>query len=877
MTPLEIIVDDAAIAVEPGQNLLAACLSAGRDLPYFCWHPAMGSVGSCRQCAVKLFKGPDDTTGQIVMACMTPVAEGMRVAIADTEATQFREAVVEAVLTNHPHDCPVCDVGGECHLQDMTALTGHHTRRYRFTKRTHLNQELGPFIRHEMNRCIGCYRCVRFYRDHAGGDDFGVFGANRNIYFGRAQPGTLESPFAGNLLEVCPTGVFTDKPFSARFRRKWDMRATPSVCAHCAVGCNITINEREGEFRRVVNRFNPEVNGYFLCDRGRFGMGFVAGERRLRQSRLQSRRGIAEPLSGDAAISTLATMLRQPGTIGIGSPRASMEANFALRQIVGPENFFAGVSDHESRILSEAVAILTETDVPIASLSEVEQADAILILGDDPADVAPRLALALRQALQRPTSTHLAARHIPAWQDEAVRALAQEFPIPLGILACLPTSFDTRATLLHRDDPDRVLDLAGAVIAHLDREGADSVPSSLAAMLRAGVTPLIVVGGGSANPSLLACAANIVTALRGIGREARLAIMLPEANSLGLGLLRPRPLAEAPSAVSEGRAAHVVILENDLSRHAADPALAAAATICTLDHVETATTTAADLVIATASLAESDGIFVNAEARAQPFFKAIYGATDPRPSWMVLRDAAIAADRLPPGCWPDQRALLAALAATIPTLAGCADALPVARTGLRPPSQPHRYSGRTAVTAHRDVREAAPPRDPTSTFATTMEGSRGEASPLNWAPGWNSGQASVKHRDGISGVRLFDERRAQPRYLPVSQSVAPVPGLWLLPRGRVFGSEELSGLSPAIIARMEQPVVTLHPDDATRLGLTAGTMADCSVDGASLRRRVEFDDRLPRMIAAVDVGFPGDGFAAFPGSGTIRAAAGDGT
>jgi ferredoxin len=134
-------------------------------------------------------------------------------------------------MTNHPHDCPVCEEGGHCHLQDMTVMTGHDKRRYRFTKRTHQNQDLGPFISHEMNRCIACYRCVRYYKDYAGGEDLGVYGAHDNVYFGRADGRhCLESEFSGNLTEVCPTGVFTDKTHSERYNRKWDMQFAPSIC-----------------------------------------------------------------------------------------------------------------------------------------------------------------------------------------------------------------------------------------------------------------------------------------------------------------------------------------------------------------------------------------------------------------------------------------------------------------------------------------------------------------------------------------------------------------------------------------------------------------------------------------------------------------------
>ena len=170
-----IYVDNQPYEVNPEQNLLQACLSLGFDLPYFCWHPALGSVGACRQCAVKQFKDENDTHGRIVMACMTPAAEGTRISIDDPEAVEFRAGIIEWLMLNHPHDCPVCDEGGECHLQDMTVMTGHDYRRYRFDKRTFRNQYLGPFVNHEMNRCIQCYRCVRFYRDYAGGDDLNAF------------------------------------------------------------------------------------------------------------------------------------------------------------------------------------------------------------------------------------------------------------------------------------------------------------------------------------------------------------------------------------------------------------------------------------------------------------------------------------------------------------------------------------------------------------------------------------------------------------------------------------------------------------------------------------------------------------------------------
>jgi NADH-quinone oxidoreductase subunit G len=276
LTMATIHVDGKEYDVDGADNLLQACLSLGLDIPYFCWHPALGSVGACRQCAVKQYQNAEDTRGRLVMSCMTPASDGTFISIDDAEAKQFRESVVEWLMTNHPHDCPVCEEGGNCHLQDMTVMTGHSFRKYRFSKRTHNNQELGPFISHEMNRCIACYRCVRYYKDYADGTDFGVYGAHDNVYFGRVESGTLESEFSGNLVEVCPTGVFTDKTHSERYNRKWDMQFAPSICQQCSAAA-ATSARASAMVNCVASKtaINGSVNHYFLCDRGRFGYGYV--------------------------------------------------------------------------------------------------------------------------------------------------------------------------------------------------------------------------------------------------------------------------------------------------------------------------------------------------------------------------------------------------------------------------------------------------------------------------------------------------------------------------------------------------------------------------------------------------------------------------
>ena len=430
-----IYIENKPYQVEDGQNLLNACLSLGFNIPYFCWHPAMHSVGACRQCAVKVFKDEKDTRGRIMMSCMTPAADGMRISIDDPEALEFRAGVIEFLMANHPHDCPVCDEGGECHLQDMTVMTGHNYRGFRFKKRTYRNQYLGPFLNHEMNRCIQCYRCVRFYRDYAGGRDFNVFGINNRVYFGRFKDGTLENEFSGNLVEICPTGVFTDKTLKKHYTRKWDLQTAPSVCVHCGVGCNTIPGERYGLLRRIHNRYNGEVNGYFLCDRGRYGYEFANSEKRIRKPLIRSDEGgPQEPTSKAQVLRHLQAVLKNSsGIIGIGSPRASLEANFALRTLVGAERFFAGMSDEEHRLVSLTLDIWQNGPARSPSLHDVQTADAVFVLGEDVTNVAPMLALALRQSVRQKPMVIPKELKCPMWSDAAVRQAVQSEKGPLFI------------------------------------------------------------------------------------------------------------------------------------------------------------------------------------------------------------------------------------------------------------------------------------------------------------------------------------------------------------------------------------------------------------------------------------------------------------
>lgn len=874
-------IDGREYEVDPRRNLLEVALEQGIDLPYFCWHPAMGSVGACRQCAVTQFRDENDTQGRVVMACMTPCADNSRFAVEHADAVEMREAVIELLMTNHPHDCPVCEEGGQCHLQDMTVMTGHNYRRYRYTKRTHRNQDLGPFIGHEMNRCIACYRCVRFYREYAGGTDLNVFGAHNHVYFGREADGTLESPFSGNLVEVCPTGVFTDKPYGESYTRKWDLQQAPSVCHHCAVGCNILPGERYGRIKRVENRYHGALNGYFLCDRGRYGYQYVNDEARPREATGRSAPGASEhALSADKAAQGLAAWIDAGRVIGIGSPRASLEANYALRELLGASNFYRGTRE-DAALDTLALSILAAGPARIASVRDIEQADAVLVLGEDLLQTSARIALAVRQSVRQHGFELADAAHVPRWQDHSVRLMAQTQNSPLYVLSAAPTGLDELARRCHRGRPEDLAQLAQAIVHQLDHAqprapGIDDdtlhLAHEIAEVLVAAERPLIIGGSSTGSAALLQAAANICIALHRRQRSPSIALLPAECNSYGSALLGGDDLDAALARIEAGEVDTLVVLENNLYRRLPAPRLDAALTriqhLVVIDALATPLGAHAHLQLPAAAFAEADGTLVNFEGRAQRYFQVFVPQDAQRPaSWRWLqRTAAVLGRDL--GNTLDE--LTAACAASAPALAGIVAAAPghdFRIAGQRIPRQPHRYSGRTAMNAARDIHEPQPPQDVDSPLAFSMEGARvglpPAEIPIFWAPRWNSGQSLSKFQDEINGslrggdpgVRLIEPGQGGAYFdRPPRSEVRPLQTVWLY---ELFGSEELSARGAAIAERMPQPYVVLHPDTAAELGLADGDRHQWAAEGQQWEAQLRVDPGLPVGIAGIPRGMPG--------------------
>ncbi|WP_132451159.1 NADH-quinone oxidoreductase subunit NuoG [Pseudomonas aeruginosa] len=800
-------VDGKTLEVDGADNLLQACLSLGLDIPYFCWHPALGSVGACRQCAVKQYTDENDKRGRLVMSCMTPATDNTWISIEDEEAKQFRASVVEWLMTNHPHDCPVCEEGGHCHLQDMTVMTGHNERRYRFTKRTHQNQELGPFIAHEMNRCIACYRCVRYYKDYAGGTDLGVYGAHDNVYFGRVEDGVLESEFSGNLTEVCPTGVFTDKTHSERYNRKWDMQFAPSICHGCSSGCNISPGERYGEIRRIENRYNGSVNHYFLCDRGRFGYGYVNREDRPRQPLLVLSK---QKLSLDGALDQAAALLKERKGQSVKGKAVEMAADMKVQPWL--DAAVKNIAQHAQNPLF--IASVSTTRLDDVAEETVHAA---------PDDLA-RLGFAVAHAIDpsAPSVADLDPQAQAFAQRIADALLAAKRPLvvsgnSLGNKALIEAAANIAKALKQREKNGSISLVVGeANSLGLALFGGDSVEAALERLTSGQADAVVVLendlyrrtDAARVDAALAAAKVVIVADHQQTATTAKAHLVLPAAS-----------FAEGDGTLvsQEGRAqrffqvfdptyydARNMVREGWRWLHAIHSTLQGKRVDWTqLDHV------------------------TEAVAEAKPILAGI-------------RDAAPAASFRIKG-------------------------LKLAR---EPHRYSGRTAMRANISVHEP--RTPQDIDSAFAFSMEgYSGSQEDRQqiPFAWSPGWNSPQAWNKFQDevgghlraGDPGVRLIEPKGEG---LDWFQAV-PVPfsakaDSWkVVPLYHLFGSEENSSRAAPIQQRIPETYVALSKEDADRLGVNDGATLGFQLKGQALRLPLRIDEQLGAGLIGLPVGFAG--------------------
>ena len=389
---VRLTIDGVEVEVPRGTGLVEAALAAGIEIPVFCYEPRLGPpVGACRMCLCEITPGPPKPQA----ACTLQAADGMvvKTSLTSAMAAEAQNATLEFILVNHPLDCPVCDKGGECPLQDLTFRYGPGNTRMTFPKRTFDKPiPISPLIALDRERCILCYRCTRFSEQVA--EDGQLVAVNRGS---QTQIATFEddpyrAPFTGNVIELCPVGALTSTTY--RFEaRPWEIQDVPTVCGLCPVGCNVYATTREGKVKRILSRNHPEVDGGWLCDKGRFAYQHLQADDRLRDPLLRVRRRGFEEVSWERALDEAERLLREAGSriVTALSGSETVEQAYGLAKLLR-----RGLGAHSAMLPEEVSDALDGLRLPLSAIGAAKR---IAVLGDAPVvERAPIVELWIKQA-----------------------------------------------------------------------------------------------------------------------------------------------------------------------------------------------------------------------------------------------------------------------------------------------------------------------------------------------------------------------------------------------------------------------------------------------------------------------------------------------
>lgn len=717
---VNIKINDIALQVPKNENIIESAKRLGIDVPFFCYHPRLskGDAANCRMCLVEVgMTGPDGSVRMMPKpqtGCTLPAAEGMVVITESAKLIKDRRGVLEFLLINHPLDCPICDRGGECPLQNNTIAYGPSTTRYVEEKR-HFQKAypLSDYVVFDRERCIHCARCTRFTEDISGDSQLGFLKRGADMEVGTFAHTAFKSKFSGNVIELCPVGALLSRTY--RFKaRPWDLHTQRSVCSKCSNGCNIKIDHRMGALQRVNARLNEAVNEEWTCDKGKFGHDYISSPARLTSPMLKEN-GQWRAVDWGVAYNLIAEKAKAAGTNigGIGGARCTNEDNYAFqklfREVFGSNNLDSRTGRYQD-LSSQPLHYRFGYHAMGNTIEELEKMKAIFVFGSDLVDEQPILFLRVRKAWRYNGATVVnAVTHVEEGTNrvgdfaalEMVYRPGTEIALLNGLLnvlftqKLLPEAKGADLTALKKSvaewTPEKTAQETGVSAAQVE-EAARLLAKS----------PMTILAGKTVteHPHYADVATALGNLIIATGNTGNLNIPGTECNTQGaadMGVLpdsKPGYIAETKAglntqqmlkAAEKGDLPFLWIVGADIAAKYHDPGLVQRAlqncdfvVVNELEMTETALL--ADLVLPAASMAEKDGTYTNCERRVQRLYRAFDVSPEIKPDWLIFTEVAT---QLAGGAsYFSSRDILREIAANVPIYSGITPKT-LGETGIR--------------------------------------------------------------------------------------------------------------------------------------------------------------------------------------------------
>jgi len=628
---IEIELDGKKIDVQEGCMIMHAAEKAGTYIPHFCYHKKLSIAANCRMCLVDVEKAPKP-----MPACATPVTQGMVVRTQSERAVKAQKSVMEFLLINHPLDCPICDQGGECQLQDLAVGYGGSTSRYEEEKRVVMPKNVGPLVSmQEMSRCIQCTRCVRFGQEVAGIMELGMSHRGEHAEIETFVGQSVDSELSGNMIDICPVGALTSKPFRYS-ARTWELSRRKSISPHDATGANLVVQVKNNKVMRVVPLENEDVNECWIADRDRFSYEALDSAERLTQPMLKQG-GVWKEVDWQTALEYVANGLQgvkaQHGAAAIGtlaSPHSTAEELYlaaALMRGLGSQNIdtrLRAADFHTDAHSQHGGAVRVRwLGTSVASLSTLQR---VLVVGSNVRKDQPLLAQRLRQAVRNGCKLHALNAQVHDWAMPVANSLVADATLWVQALADIAAAVGA------------ITGAAAPVAGNADSAQAQAIAKSL----MGGERKAILLGNAAAHH---ANASSLLSLANWIGTQtgATVGYLGEAANTVGAQVVGALPKAGGQTAgqMLAGGLKAVVLLNTEPAFDAANGAAAAQA----LGHADMVVTLSpfkanmdfSDVLLPISPFTETAGTFINTEGRAQSFHGVVKPLGETRPAWKVLR------------------------------------------------------------------------------------------------------------------------------------------------------------------------------------------------------------------------------------------------